>query len=418
MINPLRKLSLRMRLTLLSAIVVICVALTLTLTSINRASTIFVSQGKPPVASFTPSSSLMETLEAPPVSYLNDESIAITSSKGAAAESEEIPESDISETFKISLAEKREFASSSLWMMLLVIGCGTLLTWIVAGKALKPVQVLTATVGTINAHNLSTRVKGFDAKDEISQLSDNFNHMLDKLELAFLQQKSFSVSAAHELKTPLAAIRTNLEVLELDEEPTAEHYQNTFAVIKRNNNRLIDLVDNLLQINLNQQEFFQEAIVTDEMLQEILAELSPEIENKGVTIEVWNNLPILYGNKSLLYSGLKNLLENAIQYNQPAGHITITLEEGTEQAIISIQDTGIGIAPEDLPHIFEPFYRADHSRNRKAGGSGLGLALVKSIAEEYQGQVQVKSKPGEGSLFQLILPQLSTDIAKEDKEAL
>ena len=289
--------------------------------------------------------------------------------------------------------------------MLMVIVLGIILTWYMAGRALKPVQDLKTVVEEINGQNLSTRVAGFQAKDEISQLANSFNEMLDKIEHTVKRQKEFSINVAHELKTPLAAIQTNLEILQMEEEPLLEEYQETMAVVGRNTQRLSDLVDDLLRLNDEQAIRLNEVIDCQQLFTQLEQELAYLFQEKQIIFNVSHNGLCFYGNYNLIYSGLFNLIENGIKYNEEFGRVEVIVEQHDNDMVIQVADNGIGIPKEALRHIFEPFYRVERSRSRKIGGSGLGLAMVKSIVEKHQGTISVYSQEGQGTTFTIIFPQ-------------
>lgn len=436
-------ISLRLRLTLLTAAVMVLVAIALTVGSINRAGAYFVPdnyvvQLKEPIAQVN----IDNTTDDNPSTVQASANITVKSSDTSvsAAKTEgnnymTVPMEKISlydvtaeqsdqmassatfkktevvpaeayqlETMTLTVAAKRKFAFSSTWMLFAAMLAGVILTWIMAGRALKPVKALAGAIDTIDAHNLSARIENIQTHDEIRQLADNFNHMLDKLEQAFEQQRTFSANAAHELKTPLAAIRTNLEVLALEDDPTSEEYQETLDVIGRNTDRLIDLVGNLLELNDQQNIDLHEAIDTESIVDQLLFEQAAAIEAKNLNVALENHLPKLYANRQLLASALSNLLENAVKYQHADGNILLSLYKQADAAVLSVWDDGPGITAEQLPHVFDPFYRCDPSRSSKISGSGLGLSLVRTIVERHGGQVSVRSDPESGTCFTITLP--------------
>lgn len=424
-------ISLRLRLTLLTATIMLLIAGVLTAGSITRADSYFVPANY--IVTLSNSSNAVAALDSVVVdSETKNAAFSITPKETKV--SKVVPMTDISlystipiddttlqakfnstvvaepavayqlDTIKLTSTAKKSFASSSTWMMLIVMIAGVILTWFMAGRALKPVTKLASAVDTIDAHNLSTRITNIESHDEIQRLTDSFNHMLDKLEQAFDQQRTFAANAAHELKTPLAAIRTNLEVLALEENPSLEEYQDTVSIISRNSERLIALVGNLLELNDQQNIDIYECISTEKMITQILSEQVAVIEDKNLTITVNNQLPKLYGNGQLLTSALRNLLENAVKYQNADGQICITLQNEADTAQIIVWDDGPGISTEQLPHIFAPFYRCDPSRSSQIKGSGLGLALVQTIVERHNGTIIAQSSPEDGTSFTITLP--------------
>lgn len=426
------KISLRMRLTLLTALVMTLVAVVLTISSIGRAGTFFVPDNYHvsvgvPAATITTTPAVTAVVtdgevnsftyqadsdQVPLTDILLSNVTIITEDKPAeTAQFTKIRADAVDyqayplEALTLTVAAKKEFAFSSMWVLLAVIAAGTLMTWLMAGRALKPVRVLADTVGEIDARSLSLRVQPSGADDEIRQLTDGFNNMLDKLEQAFIQQKTFSANAAHELKTPLAAIRSNIEILDMDESPSQEDYQETLEIIRRNTDRLISLVGDLLALNDEQQCDFQEQVDTQRFIEAVCQAQAGAAEAKQLTMTVTNELPVIYGSERLLSSAVGNLVENAVKYTPAGGQIWLSVSQQQEQAVIAVWNDGAPIAQEQLAHIFEPFYRIDESRSSKIAGSGLGLSLVQSIAHKHGGEVTVRSTAEEGTTFILTIPQ-------------
>lgn len=456
MMKGFKGISLRVRLTLLTATVMVLVAVALTVSSISRADAYFIPDNyvvklmdsAPLVSSedvnFVASNELAlskkstddtpidvtvstsqattnfdikvseEHKEARMVPLEQISLYALSTDQANAAALAITPESATDgsvsaeafkmETMTLTVAAKKKFAFSSTWMMFAAMLAGIVLTWFMAGRALKPLKTLAGAIDTIDAHNLSARIENIQTHDEIRHLADNFNHMLDKLEQAFEQQRTFSANAAHELKTPLAAIRTNLEVLEMEDEPTNEDYQETLEVIGRNTDRLIELVGGLLELNDQQNIDLHESISVEALLSQLFDEQAAALAEKHLEVNVDNQLTKLYANKQLLTSALGNLLDNAIKYQREGGKIALTLHQQLGNAIITVWDDGPGIAPEQLGHIFEPFYRCDPSRSSKISGSGLGLSLVRTIIQRHGGSVTVESAPEYGTVFTITLP--------------
>lgn len=428
-------ISLRLRLTLLTALIMVLVAGVLTVGSITRADSYFIPDNYSvklagPIATDSKEYTIHSSVEGekPRDDSLIIEMSKIASFKTKEGTAEQIKDEDIlitetpSETYPsqsatyqleaitLTTAAKKNFAFSSTWMMLFAMIAGVFLTWVMAGRALKPVTALAKAVDTIDEHNLSTRIHNIQSHDEIQQLTDSFNHMLDKLEQAFVQQRTFAANAAHEFKTPLAAIRTNLEVLELEEKPSLEDYQETMDIINRNSERLITLVGNLLELNDQQNMNLFERVSTEKMINQLLTEQTAAIAEKRLEISIDNQLPYLFGNEQLLTSALRNLLENAIKYHHAEGHICLILKKESDKAQITVWDDGPGISEEQLPHIFEPFYRCDPSRSSKIKGSGLGLSLVQTIVQRHNGSINVHSSSENGISFTIILPNQVQDL--------
>lgn len=286
---------------------------------------------------------------------------------------------------------RQDFTIRVIATMILLIALGTAAMYFFAGKALKPVTDLSAEIEDINEHNLNKRLTITKFDDEISSLTKSFNGMLEKLEVAFNSQKRFSQNAAHELKTPLTSIMTNIEVLEMDEKPSKKEYKEVIDITKSSTERLIELVDSLLKVN-NKGRHVNEEVDVAKMFDDILIELTPIAEKRNISLQV-SGTNSVYADVSLLERAFTNLVTNAIRYNNEDGHVEIEIGEKD----IIIKDDGIGIEKEKISNIFEPFYCVDDSRSRLRGGTGLGLAIVKEIFDQYGLDYSVKSEVDQGT---------------------
>lgn len=389
----LNKLSLRMRLTILTGLVIICIAICLTLTSINNAKNKFNSFEKTamiPLKKIT----IAEKTNATEIEINGD--IPIDSKN----------QSDSVAMALIVHEAKKEFTYSSVIYMIVIIVIGMSITYIIAGRALKPVKDLNNTIKNINEHNLSKRIEDFTANDEIGSLAKSFNTMMDRLDKSFSNQKNFASNAAHELKTPLAIIKASIQVLKLDENPSVESYKENIEITEKNAQRLIQVVDDLLKLNSQQCEKFVDSIEIQKIFFNIIDELKPIIEQKGIKVSLFNCNQTILGNKTLIYRALFNIVENSTKYNKQYGEITISTQIQDDTIIINISDTGIGINDNEIQYIFEPFYRVDKSRSRETAGSGLGLSIVKTIIEKHHGNIYIQSEKDVGTSFKIVLPTI------------
>lgn len=319
---------------------------------------------------------------------------------------------------------KEDFLLRSVIATTIIILLSSVCTYFLTKKTLTPLQKLTSEVSQIQAQNLSTQLAVPNSKDEIAQLTSSFNEMLARLDNAFSTQKQFSANAAHELRTPLAVLQTNLEVFEKKQEPEMVEYQQLFTMIKEQTARLSQLVGTLLDMTNLKSVPRTDHVSLEELVDEVFCDLDPVAEKAGISIHFddsssqdWhtdvhtpdasalnNNIRNITGSYVLLYRAVYNLVENAIKYNRPNGSVTVSVKEKNGQAMILVKDTGIGISPENQKKIFDPFFRVDKSRSRAMGGAGLGLALVDSIAREHGGSVKVLESNKKGSIIALMLP--------------
>ena len=327
--------------------------------------------------------------------------------------------------FEQEIQETKEaFLLRSVIATTIIILLSSVCTYFLTKKALTPLQKLTSEVSQIQAQNLSTQLEVPNSKDEIAQLTSSFNEMLARLDNAFSTQKQFSANAAHELRTPLAVLQTNLEVFEKKQEPEMVEYQQLFTMIKEQTARLSQLVGTLLDMTNLKSVPRTDHVSLEELVDEVFCDLDPVAEKAGISIHFddsssqdWhtdvhtpdasalnNNIRNITGSYVLLYRAVYNLVENAIKYNRPNGSVTVSVKEKNGQAMILVKDTGIGISPENQKKIFDPFFRVDKSRSRAMGGAGLGLALVDSIAREHGGSVKVLESNEKGSIIALMLP--------------
>lgn len=319
---------------------------------------------------------------------------------------------------------KEDFLLRSVIATTIIILLSSVCTYFLTKKTLTPLQKLTSEVSQIQAQNLSTQLAVPNSKDEIAQLTSSFNEMLARLDNAFSTQKQFSANAAHELRTPLAVLQTNLEVFEKKQEPEMVEYRQLFTMIKEQTARLSQLVGTLLDMTNLKSVPRTDQVTLEELVDEVFCDLDPVAEKAGISIHFddsssqdWhtdvhtpdasalnNNIRNITGSYVLLYRAVYNLVENAIKYNRPNGSVTVSVKEKNGQAMILVKDTGIGISPENQKKIFDPFFRVDKSRSRAMGGAGLGLALVDSIAREHGGSVRVLESNEKGSIIALMLP--------------
>ena len=319
---------------------------------------------------------------------------------------------------------KEDFLLRSVIATTIIILLSSVCTYFLTKKTLTPLQKLTSEVSQIQAQNLSTQLAVPNSKDEIAQLTSSFNEMLTRLDNAFSTQKQFSANAAHELRTPLAVLQTNLEVFEKKQEPEMVEYRQLFTMIKEQTARLSQLVGTLLDMTNLKSVPRTDHVSLEELVDEVFCDLDPVAEKAGISIHfddsssqdlytdvhtpdasaLNNNIRNITGSYVLLYRAVYNLVENAIKYNRPHGSVSVSVKQENGQAMVLVTDTGIGISPENQKKIFDPFFRVDKSRSRAMGGAGLGLALVDSIAKEHGGTVKVLESSETGSTIALMLP--------------
>ena len=279
-------------------------------------------------------------------------------------------------------------------------------------KAVAPVGEIARAAQSISEHELSRRLPVLHTGDELQSLSETLNEMFDRLESAFKRVTQFTADASHELRTPVALIRARTEVALRKQRSEAE-YRETILRIHQELERTSALIENLMTL-ARADSGTERLQIAPTNLNEILLEISEpaKLLAEGKSIHYDQRLPEtplrVSGNASSLRRLFLILIDNSVKYSPREGHIAVVLAASDGAAVTEIRDTGIGISPSDLPHIFERFYRADASRSRESGGAGLGLSIAKWIAEAHEGEISVTSKVGEGSVFRVEIP-LSND---------
>ena len=275
--------------------------------------------------------------------------------------------------------------------------------------AVAPISAISEKLKQINSGNLNERVANPHTGDEIEELSVTFNSLLDRLRSAFIRERQFIGDVAHELKTPLAAQRTNIEVA-LSKDRSKGKFRDVLEESLIDNNRLSSTLKNILDLAWAEADSAKlqfERVNLSEVVSEV-KDLATKMVHKKQIIVGGNVDPDIFvtGRKDKLFRAILNIVDNAVIYTSKKGTIIISLQKKDDQAKIRIKDTGVGIGENDLPHIFERFYRG--LRSDKGFGSGLGLAIVASAVAAHQGRVEVKSKVGKGSEFTIFLPLLSS----------
>jgi heavy metal sensor kinase len=278
-------------------------------------------------------------------------------------------------------------------------------------KALQPVAALAAQARLINDRNLDTRLPVPNTADEISDLSKTLNQMLERIDKAFASVRAFTGNASHELRTPLALLRTEIDVA-LYRPRDAKEYRETLVRLNEEAVRMTNLVENLLSL--------ARADGGAEALGMTPIDLHVHVQNVQRTwtapmqramlhfrVEVPKDELVLLGDANSLQRLLSILLENAAKYTPPGGSVILSAAPVDQRVCLSVRDTGIGIADEHLPRIFDRFYRAAEAGDSSQRGSGLGLALGRWIAERHGTQLTVESKPGQGSCFSFTLETMT-----------
>ncbi len=298
--------------------------------------------------------------------------------------------------------------------LLLFISIPTLLLCAAAGgywistRALAPVDQITQTARTISAQNLSSRLVVPHTGDELQRLSETLNGMLERLEAAFKKITQFTADASHELRTPVAVMRTRAE-LSLRKARSAGEYRDVIAEVLSELEKTSGLIEQLMflaRADSGAETLHFAATNVAEVLREACHQGSALAEAKQIAFQeqISGDSMWIQGDASSLRRLFLILIDNAVKYTPASGKIEVSLQRNDGYAVAEVRDTGIGIAEADLPNVFERFYRADKARTRESGGVGLGLSIGRWIAEVHAGTIEVHSSPGHGSIFQIRLP--------------
>jgi heavy metal sensor kinase len=274
--------------------------------------------------------------------------------------------------------------------------------------ALDPVDQIIQTATTISVQNLSSRLEVPKTGDELQRLSETLNGMFERLETAFKKITQFTADASHELRTPVAVMRTRAE-LSLRRARSPEDYRETLAQIHAELERTSELIEKLMflaRTDSGAETIPFAPVNLPEIVHEVCTQGSALAEDKH--LEFREHLPEkpvwVLGDEHLLRRLFLILIDNAVKYTPAEGRIEVSVRETDGAAVGEIRDTGIGIAAADLPNVFERFYRADKARSRETGGAGLGLSIGRWITQAHSGTIEVESAPGQGSTFQVRLP--------------
>jgi heavy metal sensor kinase len=280
-----------------------------------------------------------------------------------------------------------------------------------AERALKPVQRITETAQKIEGSDLSQRI---DVKtdDELGRLAATLNDMIGRLEESFNRQRQFTADASHELRTPLAIMQAEA-TLALSKDRTPDDYRKALETISQESDYMSSVIGKLLFLarsDAGKEQLSFEDVDIKELITGLSANIEALAQDKGIKFTVDANETLtVSGDKVKLRQLFINILENAVRYTPAEGNIVVSLVQKDANAVVSIADTGIGIPPEHLPHIFERFYRVDKARARADGGVGLGLSIAKIIAESHKGTIAVASDVGKGTTFTISIPLKSPE---------
>lgn len=319
----------------------------------------------------------------------------------------------------VAMGHPTEVIQKSLNQLLILLGIVFLLLliptvmggYLYAKAALHPIDLISETLKRISHEHLNERVLIPDTGDQLAELGKTFNGLLDRLSGAFQRERQFIADVAHELKTPLAILQATTEVT-LAKKRTNEEYRQALIDTQTDTKQIATTVEHILDLA------WSEADQTGDMdrhvnLSELIGELREittrlaSVKNIIVTGSIEKEI-FIAGKEEKLSRALLNVVENAVKYTPAHGTISLDLHKKHAHATISVKDSGIGIASKDIPHIFDRFYRG--AKTRKAGSSGLGLAIAKATIVAHRGSIEMKSIPGKGTMFTMTLPLVQVEV--------
>jgi heavy metal sensor kinase len=306
----------------------------------------------------------------------------------------------------VSLENVRSIQRRLLITLLVSIPVAILLSLVggalLARQAIEPLDRVTSAAQQISAEHLNQRIELQRADIELKRLADSFNEMLDRLDQSFTQIRQFTADASHELRTPVTILmgETDLALNGLLDDQECRAALSSRREELQRMSRIIDDLLTLSQFDHSQQPLHRKPLDFSDLVIEVCEQQRNQAKSKGIELELTKTVPaMMEGDSSRLRQMVRNLLDNAIKYTPGGGKVSIELEKSNGNLDLRVSDTGIGIPRDDLPHIFDRFYRVDKARTRAEGGTGLGLSIVKQVVEAHGGQVSVQSEVGNGTVL-------------------
>jgi len=313
-----------------------------------------------------------------------------------------------------SLLHYKETLNGLVFLLALGSGATLVLAWVgslwLSKKVLAPIDALCTGAETMSEADLGKRLALDSPYREFRRLTQAVNSVLDQFQRSSEVQRNFCEIAAHEMKTPLTILQGNLEVA-LMKARTAEEYHEVLLNNLQQVDRLIALTRPLLTLakfTSSKPPVSLVSLALEPLIQELVDELILLADDRQITLKFESQpVPLVLGDAQWIKQALINLLDNALRYTPSGGSVTVRLQTVGREVAIAVEDTGHGIEPENIPHLFERFYRTDWARAKDAGGTGLGLPIVKEIMEAHGGSISVASQVDKGSVFTLRLPALA-----------
>jgi heavy metal sensor kinase len=287
--------------------------------------------------------------------------------------------------------------------------------WFLAGRALAPIARINETARAMAEGDLSARIPIDRTETELGQVALALNTAFDRLEAALERQRRFTADASHELRTPLATLTVESEWA-LSRERAPSDYRDSLAICRKAAQRMRGVVEQLLTLaraDADDLPVEKSPVRLDEIVDDVVALIVPQAERRNIRVTTRIPAVEVAGDAGRLREAFSNLVTNAVQYNRDNGSVEVAADHETGMVVVTVHDTGKGISAEDLPHVFERFYRGDRAR-ASDGSVGLGLAVAKAIIERHGGQIRVSSDPDRGTTFEVRLP--AREVAAEQPQ--
>ena len=302
----------------------------------------------------------------------------------------------------------RALFGTTFWALAIATLVSVVAGWWMARRMLRPVQEISAVARRLSASTLHERIALKGPKDELRELADTFDAMLVRLEAAFVAQREFVSNASHELRTPLAIMRTELDVTLADPETDADDLRHMAETIRAAIARSEDVIDKLLVLAESEDLAEHSAVDMARVVNRVAQQHARAADARGIRLRVAAQPSTVSGDDALLERLADNLVDNAVRYASPGSviHVKVSLGPG-DQVTLRVANEGDVISPDEVPRLFERFYRRGTSRSRRTGGSGLGLAIVAAVAEVHGGAASAEAPPEGGLVVTVTLPQSS-----------
>ena len=309
----------------------------------------------------------------------------------------------------IIVSDAQQSFGATNWLITVAVTLlGGVLAYFVSGRALRPLRDFAAQVEQVQPNNLAEMKISEDVLPEFKRFSVSFNDMIDRLDQGFSAQKQFTGNAAHELRTPLALMQTQMELFSLEHPGANPETADFLKLLQEQTERMSQMTKTLLEMSELRSVPCNDRIELAPLVEEVFADLAPLAEQREIALECEGDAAIV-GSDTLMYRLVFNLVENALRYSRPGTAVSVSIDEEANRVLLRVRDRGAGIPVQYKESIFQPFFRVDKSRSREYGGVGLGLSLVWEIAALHSGTVEIEESTNEGTVMLVALPKGSLE---------